>query len=366
MILFATQNFLPSVGGTQLYVTGLADALAAAGHSIEVYCDSASRAAAGQIDAARPYPIRRFGGFRPLMRRRKARAVVGRIARGDVSALITDTWKSLEHLPVESLRGLRVLCLAHGSEFLQPAGSRKERLMIDCLAKADVIAANSHFTAGLVKPFVRDAARVRVLLPGVDPPLGASQMLPRRDESAPPRLVTIARLEPRKGVDTVLRALPSLIRQHPGLEYDVVGKGEDHARLVALARQLGISKHVRFHGYISEGEKADLLSRATLFLMPNRREPGSVEGFGIVFVEAAAFGIPSIAGADGGTSDAVLHGQTGLIVDAEDDAAIEAAISHLLDNSAGRRAMGEAAHQRFWNEFTWPAAVHRFEAALSD
>jgi phosphatidylinositol alpha-1,6-mannosyltransferase len=191
-------------------------------------------------------------------------------------------------------------------------------------------------------------------------------MLPRRDESAPPRLVTIARLEPRKGVDTVLRALPSLIRQHPGLEYDVVGKGEDHARLVALARQLGISKHVRFHGYISEGEKADLLSRATLFLMPNRREPGSVEGFGIVFVEAAAFGIPSIAGADGGTSDAVLHGQTGLIVDAEDDAAIEAAISHLLDNSAGRRAMGEAAHQRFWNEFTWPAAVHRFEAALSD
>ncbi|HEY4112787.1 MAG TPA: glycosyltransferase family 4 protein [Rhizomicrobium sp.] len=366
MILFATQNFLPSIGGTQLYVTGLADALAAKGHGIEVFCDSASGAAAARVDSARQYPIRRFAGPRPFMRRRKARAVVERISRGGATALITDTWKSLEHLPANALANVRVLCLAHGSEFLQPPGSSKERLMIACLAKADVIAANSHFTAELVKPFVRDPPKVRVLLPGVDPPAGASRALAARDDTAPPRLLTIARLEARKGIDAVLRALPSLPAKYPALRYDVIGKGADRARLVALAEKLGISEHVRFRGYISEDNKADLLSRATLCLMPNRREPGSVEGFGMVFVEAAAFGVPSIAGADGGTSDAVLHEQTGLIADGESDEAVRAAICRLLPDPTERRAMGEAAHRRFWDEFAWDTAIHRFEAALID
>src|SRR5277367_6366102 len=99
MILFASQNFLPDVGGTQLYVTGLADALAARGHTLEVYCDASSAGAAHIIDAARPYPIRRFGGFRPWLRWRKARAVSERLAAGGVDALVTDTWKSLEQIP---------------------------------------------------------------------------------------------------------------------------------------------------------------------------------------------------------------------------------------------------------------------------
>src|SRR5262249_51298736 len=154
MILFATQNFLPSVGGTQLYVTGLADALAARGHRIEVFCDTASREAARQIDSARSYPIRRFGGPRPLMRRAKARGVAKRLRQGGICAIITDTWKSLEHFAPGILRNVRVLCLAHGSEFFVPEGGSKELRMIACLAKADIVAANSHFTADLAKPFV--------------------------------------------------------------------------------------------------------------------------------------------------------------------------------------------------------------------
>jgi phosphatidylinositol alpha-1,6-mannosyltransferase len=201
-------------------------------------------------------------------------------------------------------------------------------------------------------------------LPGVDPPAGASETLPRHGTGSPPRLLTIARLEPRKGIDVVLRALPALARDHADVSYDIVGKGDDGGGLMRLADQLGISQRVRFHGYVSEEEKAPLLRRATLFLMPNRREPGSVEGFGIVFVEAAAFGVPSIAGHDGGTSDAVPHEQTGLLVDGADARSVETAILRLLTNSEERERMAVAAHRRFWNEFAWPAAVHRFEAAL--
>lgn len=362
MILFATQNFLPSIGGTQLYVTGLADALAARGHPIEVYCDAASKPAASAVDSARAYPIRRFGGLRPVMRRKKAWTVMQRLATGGVHAVITDTWKSLEHIPADALSRVTVLCLAHGSEFLVPRGSAKERRMRECLAKATIVAANSRFTADLVKPHL-GKTEARVLLPGVDPPAGSAPILTPW-VAAPPRLMTMARLEPRKGIDTVLRALPALAREYPDISYDVIGKGEDRARLIRLAEQLGVAQRVRFHGYISEQEKAELLRRATVFLMPNRREPGSVEGFGIVFVEAAAFGVPSIAGADGGTSDAVLHEQTGLIADGDDPEAVERGIARLLSDPAQRQRMGEAAHRRFWHEFSWPAAVTRFEDAL--
>ena len=364
MILFATQNFLPAIGGTQLYVTGLADALAARGHAIEVYCDAASRGAAAEIDNARNYAIRRFGGFRPLLRRRKAHAVAQRIAAGDVAALITDTWKSLEYFPAQSLSKVRVLCLAHGSEFLAPPGSGKERRMIASLANADIVAANSQFTGDLVKPFLRGKTGVKVIWPGVDPPKGASRNFTRKEQDAEPRLLTIARLEPRKGIDTVLRALPALAQQFPRISYDVIGKGEDHQRLLLLANDMKLGSRVRFHGYISEQQKAELLARADILLLPNRREPGSVEGFGIVFLEAAAFGTPSIAGADGGTADAVLDGQAGLIVDGADEVAVRDAITRLLVDRETRRAMGEAAHRRFWNEFAWDAAIVRFEDAL--
>lgn len=366
MILFATQNFLPSIGGTQLYVTGLADALAARGHAIEVYCDAASARAARKIDQARSYPIRRFGGLRPLMRWRKARAVAARIAQGGVRAVITDTWKSLEYFSAASLEGVRVLCLGHGSEFLTVPRSGKQRRMIECLAKADIVAANSHFTADLARPFLGKETELRVVLPGVDPPAGGPRQYKTPAHNGGARLLTVARLEPRKGIDVVLRALPALAQQHPNIHYDVVGKGGDLSRLTALAKRLGVAQRVSFHGYVPEGEKSELLAQADVFVLPNRREPGSVEGFGIVFVEAAAFGVPSIAGADGGTVDAVLDGTTGLVVEGERDDAVRTALSGLLGDPARRQTLGRTAQERFWREFAWPAAIARFEAALFD
>ena len=362
MILFDTQNFLPDVGGTQTYVTGLADALAARGHPIAVYCDASSADAARRVDAARNYPILRFGGPRPWMRWRKARAVTARVAAGDVIAIVTDTWKSLSPLHARALGGVRVLCLGHGNEFLQKPDSAKERRMIASLAKANTLAANSRFTAKLAEPFAH--GKTCVLLPGVIPPAGAAREFAPRAPSKNPRLLTIARLEPRKGIDMVLRALPALRAVHPGLVYDIVGKGADRARLELLVRELGVAASVCFHAFVSENEKANFLRNADIFLLPNRREGSSVEGFGIVFEEAAAFGVPSIAGADGGTGDAVIAGQTGLIVDGEDERAIRDATLRLLADNDLRNRLAAAAHARFWSEFAWDAAVARFEKAL--
>jgi phosphatidylinositol alpha-1,6-mannosyltransferase len=144
----------------------------------------------------------------------------------------------------------------------------------------------------------------------------------------------------------------------------VVGTGQDRDRLVRLARQLGVWRSVRFYGAVSEDEKAALLRACDVFLLPSRSEPGEVEGFGIVLVEAGAFGKPAIAGRNGGTSDAILSGKTGFLVDATEGSELSAAVTRLLDDSVLAQQMGSAGRARFWAEFAWDVAVQRFEAAI--
>jgi phosphatidyl-myo-inositol dimannoside synthase len=361
MILFTTQNFLPDVGGIQIYMTGLADTLAARGHAVAVYCDADDARLSDAVDRARPYPIVRFGGPRPWQRWRKARAVARRIAQGDVQAVVADSWKSLALLPARTLQSAHVLCLAHGWEFRVPPDSLKQRRLVAALAKADIVGANSHFTRDVVQPFLKPGKELRVLLPGVYPPAGAVRN-PAPSRVRGLKLVTIARLDPFKGVDTVLHAVSRLKQKYPGLTYHVIGDGADRKRLPALARELGIGDAVHFHGEIGalDSRKAALLADCDIFVSPNR----DVESFGIVFVEAGALGLPCIAGKEGGTADAVLEGETGLRVDGADVAAVTAAIAKLLDDPDRAAAMGQAGQDRFWSEFAWDAAIGRFESAL--
>jgi phosphatidylinositol alpha-1,6-mannosyltransferase len=360
MILFTTQNFLPDMGGMQMYVTGLADTLSSHGHAVVVYCDSETGSASA--DNTRNYAINRFGGPKPWIRWRKARAAARRIRAGGVTAVLADSWKSLDHLPARALATTHVVCLAHGAEFLVRPGSAKERRMIRSLAKADIVAANSHFTADLVRPLLRKDADLRVLMPGVYPPAGAPRTYVRRPRRR--NILTIARFDPYKGIDTIMRTVAGLKRKYPDLVYHVVGDGKDRARLESLVASLGVSDCVRLHGRVSDSEKAALLSQCDIFALANRREPGEVEGFGIVFVEAGAYGLPVIAGADGGTADAVVDGETGLLVDAANDVAVRDALVRLLESPADAERMGEAGHARFWSEFSWDAAIARFETLL--
>jgi len=361
MILFTTQNFLPDIGGQQAYVTGLADALAARGHALHVLADAAIAPGSKAVDSARAYPIARFGGPRPWRRFRKGLVLNATLDRGGVRAVVADSWKSLEHL--RRRPDIPVLCLCHGSEFLA-ADDTKKRRIARALAKASMAAANSRYTAELVRRVAGTGTEVCVLLPGVEPAETAARVHARKAANAEPRLLTIARLEPRKGVDAVLKALPVLVGAFPGLVYDVAGDGADRARLARLAEALGVASAVRFHGNVGAEKKATLLAGTDLFVLPNRREPDSVEGFGLVFLEAAAFGVPSLAGADGGAVDAVRHGETGSVVSGADERAVCDAIGELLANPDRLREMGKAAHARFWGEFAWDAAVARFEAAL--
>ena len=362
MILITTQNFLPDIGGIQIYLTGLADALAKRGHNLSIFCDA--HRDSEPFDKKKPYEIVRFAGPKPWQRWRKGQAVARRLRRGGVRAVIADSWKSLERLPASVLGNTSVICIAHGAEFLVPADSPKWRRIARVLAKANIVAANSDFTGELVRPFLSAKNSLRVVLPGVYPPYGASPDAPVRPAHAEPRILTIARFDSYKGIDTVLQAIAKLRSDRPNIRYDIVGDGDDRERLAKLADDLGLKDIVRFWGRVSEETKAELLRGADVFALPNRREPGEVEGFGIVFVEAGAFALPSVAGKDGGTASAVIDGHTGLMVDGDDPGAVVAALSRLLGDNALAGELGFAAYHRFWSEFAWDAAIARFEALL--
>jgi phosphatidylinositol alpha-1,6-mannosyltransferase len=356
MIVITTQNFHPDVGGIEIYLTGLADTLAARGHKLAVFCDGPASA----DDVIKPYQIFRFQGPRPWSRWRKSVAVQRFVRKEKVEAVIADTWKSLTLLPAASLENARVVCLAHGAEFLVPPGSAKHGRIVRALAKADIVAANSAFTGALVKPFLTQETEMRVVLPGLYPPLTK----PEKRGASKNRVLTIARLDAYKGVDVMLRAVAALKEKFPALHYDIVGTGDETANLNALADQLGIDAHVQFHGRVSESGKAQLLEQADVFALPSRLEPNEVEGFGIVFAEAGAYGLPCLAGRDGGIPSAVLDGETGLLVDGGDVAQVTQALSRLLADDDLAERLGRAGYERFWNEFVWDAAIPRFEAAL--
>jgi phosphatidylinositol alpha-1,6-mannosyltransferase len=158
-----------------------------------------------------------------------------------------------------------------------------------------------------------------------------------------PLLLTVGRLVGRKGHEDVLRELPSLAREFPGLAYLIVGEGPAEERLRLTAREAGVEGSVIFAGLVGRDELVDCYAACDIFVMPNREMPdGDTEGACIVLLEAAACGRPVIAGVAGGTADSVLDGETGFLVDPERPGELSRRLRSLLGDRELRRRMGDA------------------------
>jgi phosphatidylinositol alpha-1,6-mannosyltransferase len=169
-----------------------------------------------------------------------------------------------------------------------------------------------------------------------------------------PIVLTVARLVPHKGQDMGIRALSMLARDFPALRYIVVGEGPDEARLRALAQELGVAGRVGFVGPMRDDELPEAYATSTIYLGASRVDQEvSVEGFGISFLEAAASGIPSVAGDSGGVRSAVRDGETGILVPPTDAEAIVEALQSLLLNPERRARMGRAARHAVETHYNW-------------
>ena len=219
--------------------------------------------------------------------------------------------------------------------------------------------------------------RVVVIPPGVDsaryrPDLDGTAIRARHHLGERPVLLTVGRLAPTaqyKGHDTVIKALPAIRRQVGDVAYLVAGTGPDQPRLEALAAEVGVSAQVIFVGYVSDEELPGYFAAGDVFVMPNRVDPlgrgEATEGFGMVFLEAAASGLPVIAGNNGGARDAVIHEHTGLLLDIPDAAHVAEAAICLLTNRPLARRLGAQGRARVLREFTWDRSAARLERLIT-
>ncbi|MGC9268581.1 glycosyltransferase family 4 protein [Acidiphilium sp.] len=237
--------------------------------------------------------------------------------------------------------GLRRVVYIHGEEITTrddyDADWARRR---STLAAADCIIVVSRFTADAVRRLLEDVAAPPILLieNGVDFRRFANRA-DRADLIAQYGLegafvfVSVCRLLEKKGIDHAIRAFALLWRDHPECRFLVVGTGPYAGTLAAIAHEMGVGEAVVFAGAVADVDLADHYALGDVFVMPNRALPsGDTEGFGLVFLEANAAGVPVIAGRDGGSVDAVSDGVNGLVVDGHAIGAIEAAMRRLYDN----------------------------------
>jgi phosphatidylinositol alpha-1,6-mannosyltransferase len=268
-----------------------------------------------------------------------------------------------------------VTIAAHGRELLLapwhkfgPLQSGYDLVRKRALVSADRILAGSAFTKGLARDLgVRDE-RIRVIGYGTDParfrPVDVTALKDRLGVGSRPLLVTVSRLVPRKGIDTVLRALARIEARVPDVLYLVAGEGPDRRRLELLSEREGVAPFVRFVGPVADDELSAWFSLGDVFVMPSRSDGADVEGFGIVFLEASAAGTPVVASFAGGIPDAVADGVSGLLVPPDDPERLAERVAELLTDPARAVDLGQRGRERVLAEFTWQAVGERTLAAM--
>lgn len=269
-------------------------------------------------------------------------------------------------------RLIRRPCLiyAHGEEITTWRQPGKFRVMRRVFRGADRIVANSAFTRDELLKLGVDPARISIIHPGVDtdrfrPGIEAADLRSRIGIGSSQRLiVSVGRLSRRKGFDQVVRALPELVRRGIDSHHVIVGIGEDRDYLQRLANAEGVAQRVHFAGEVGGDELPRWLNAADVFAMPNREINGDNEGFGMVFLEAAACGTPALAGRDGGTGSAVIDGETGLRVDGQSLQAVVEGLVRLLSDRRFAEEVSRKARQRAEKQFDWRQVVAATERLI--
>jgi phosphatidyl-myo-inositol dimannoside synthase len=374
-LVLVTQDFPPLRGGIQTYAAELAERLAPRCKAFTVLAPRAPGCEAS--DRALEFRVLRQGTFDTLIA--AAAPVLARLAlREGFDHAFHVQWSTAPAaLALRRTGQLRsVTVAAHGRELLLEPWRRVpwaqrgyDAVRRHALTSADRVLAVSRYTAALAEGLGVAPERITVTRNGTDPtrfhPIDASALRSELGLEGRPVLVTLARLVARKGIDSVLRALPDLRRRVPGVAYVVVGEGPDAERLRELARESGVADCVHFVGPVP-GEALPLwYSLGDVFVMPARSEGPDVEGFGIVYLEAGACERPVVALRAGGVPDAVADGVSGALVTPGDPAELTETLVGLLLDRARATLLGQRARARVLADFTWDRVADRVFDAIA-
>lgn len=366
--LFVTNDFPPKIGGIQSYLWELWRRLDPDSFTVLTTPDEGAAA----WDAEQPFRVVRTPEKVLWPRPSLAGRIDALAAEQGASLVVLDPALPVGMVGPRLQRPYGVVL--HGAEVTVPGRLPVTRSLLGRVLRgaSEVIAAGGYPAAEALRAAGRDLP-VTVVPPGVDPerfvPLeteGRAKARALFDLPAEGRVVvSVSRLVPRKGMDVLIEAAARLAPERPDLVVAIGGAGRDRARLDRLVARSGAP--VRMLGRVPDGDLPALYGCADVAAMLCRTRWAGLEqeGFGVVFLEAAACGVPQVAGASGGAAEAVADGETGLVVARPSDpGAVAAALASLLDDADRRRALGRAARARAVADFSYDVLAGRLAEVL--
>jgi phosphatidylinositol alpha-1,6-mannosyltransferase len=370
--LLVTNDFPPRAGGIQTYLHAFAERIPAG--QLAVYAPAWPGAA--EFDGAFAHPVHRH----PTSLMLPVPAVAARAVRLAREHRATTVWFGAaaplallgphmrRHAGIE-----RVVASTHGHEvgWSMLPGARQALRRIG--SDADALTTISRYTRGRIAAAFGPLAALEVLPAGIDAeryrpdPAARARLRRRYGLGAAPLVVCVSRLVARKGQDVLVRALPLVRDRVPDARLLLVGDGPDGDRLRRLAAQVGVAEQVVFTGSVPAAELPAHHAVGDVFALPCRtRGRGlDVEGLGIVLLEAAASGLPVVAGESGGAPETVQEGGTGHVIDSHDVPALATTVAGLLADPDRARRMGAAGREWMQREWAWPGRVARLRALLA-
>lgn len=383
--VLVTNDFPPKVGGIQSYLWELWRRLDPSSFTVLTSSSDPGAAEFDEEQSERGIRIERLEARMLLPTPGLARRVESVVASTGSSLVVLDP-----ALPLGAIgRTLSVpyAVVLHGAEVTVPGHLPLSRsLLASVLARARLLICAGSYPASEARRSVREMEAHRVGAPASDRYLEIAEVPPGVDTDRfrvldrpgrakaraafglPERglvVLSVSRLIPRKGMDVLIEAAAALRRSFPELVVAIGGEGRDRSRLERIARRSGAP--AVFLGRVPDAELPDLYGSADVFVMACRDRWAGLEqeGFGIVFLEAAACGVPQVAGRSGGAAEAVAHGETGFVVDEPSDPArVASALRRLLSDGELRLRMGESARRRAQSQFDYDLLSRRLADVL--
>ncbi|MEW5943854.1 MAG: glycosyltransferase family 4 protein [Pseudomonadota bacterium] len=369
--LVVTELFLPTKGGTAVWFDEVYRRLGGK----DIHIVTADVPGAAEHDVRHPNSVHRISLRRHWWLKPESAAMYGKLFLASLGLALRHEFDAVHAgrvLP-EGLVGWLIsriirrplVIYAHGEEITTWRQSAKFKVMRFAYRHAERVIANSEFTREELVRLGVSPARIALIHPGVDiqrfrPGLPVNDLRASLGMTGRQKLIlSVGRLSRRKGFDHVIRSLPAILGRGVDAHYAIIGTGEDRAYLGEVATEAAVAERVHFLGHVSQEDLPRWYNACDVFAMPNREIGGDTEGFGMVFIEAAACGKPALAGVAGGTGAAVEHEVTGLRVRGESVADVGDALAKILENGELADRLGRNGRDRVITGFSWDHVAAR-------
>lgn len=361
-VLLLAENWPPRVGGIERYLTGIAKHL----REKVIVVAPHSETPMTNDQGPRNVQIIRRKFFWPVIRPAWLRLFVfvwRLVKREKIEVVLCGKalFEGLVGYYLKKYLGVPYIVFTYAMEIETWVKIPRERRKLEKVLRAadKVTFINEHTKDQLLKLGVRQEQLLH-LPPGVEAPVVSRQQLETAREKLPlPQLyvLSVGRLIERKGFEVLIEAFSRLPAHLRSWKLVIAGSGPLRKQLEGKARESGVDKSVQFLGYVSEIELQAAYASASVFALLPKHTSGDVEGFGIVYLEAALHGVPALATQGGGAAEAVIHNETGIAVAPNSVTATTTALTRLLSDADLRQRLGLAAQRRAQEEFTWSRRI---------